>query len=93
MIKEKFLYYKMRDKIEKHLCTEQGSHLTYTKKKIIYEYYICDYCSSIIEIKDKKHKHEQQGGIVNIPSSVTGKGELRLVLCNKCLNKVLNEFE
>ncbi len=56
-----------------------------------YDYYICDYCGD--EIKILKKKIEMTGGIVVLPHSLTKRGEVKIVLCNKCINPVLKELE
>lgn len=84
-------YYRKRTIIEKHNKYEKTNHLTNEKGKKIYDYYICDYCHSEIIIK-KKHL-EMSGGVVTIPSSLTGKAPINLILCSKCVRPVMNELE
>ena len=93
MIANNYQYYATRQEIEKHkkVKEESAAHLTNTKKQVLYEYYVCDYCKNEIQIK-KKH-YEQTGGVVVIPATVTKKKEIKLTLCNCCLNKVLAEFD
>ena len=93
MIANKYQYFATRQEVEKHkkYIQEGATHLTNTKKQVVYEYYVCDYCKNEIRIK-KKHC-EQSGGIVVIPATVTKKKEIKLALCNGCLNKVLAEFD
>lgn len=84
-------YYRKRTNIEKHSKYEETNHLTNAKGKKIYDYYICDYCH--LEIIIKKKRQDMDGGIVEIPSSLTGKAPIVLILCNKCLNPVMHELE
>jgi len=70
---------------------EEGRHLVKHKPEKEYEYYICDYCGKEIRILEKKY--EMTGGVAIFPESLTKKGDLKLALCNKCLNPVLQEFE
>lgn len=87
------VYY--REKVPKYTKykekPEAGKHLV--KYPVIkeYEYYICDYCKS--EIIILKKKYEMTGGIAKFPAGVTGKEDVELALCNKCLNPLLREFE
>lgn len=93
MIANRYQYLVTRQEIEKHKKYKQdgATHLTNTKKQVEYEYYVCDFCKS--EIRIKKRHYEQSGGIVVIPATVTKKKEIKLALCNGCLNKVLAEFD
>lgn len=88
-------FYKTRIKPEKQTKYEEkvgAKHLTKEKTKKLYDYYTCDYCKDEIKIEDKWEN--RKGGIVNIPKAVTGlNAEICLVLCNKCINPVLKEFE
>lgn len=70
---------------------ERGSSVVNTKKKKEYDFYKCDYCGAEIEIKEKRH--EMEGGIAIIPRTITGRGELKLALCSKCLKPALKELE
>ena len=69
----------------------EGSHLVKVKKEILYKYYKCDYCGDEIKIMSKKQ--DMSGGIVVLPQTLTKRGELKLAICNKCLNPLLKEFE
>ena len=69
----------------------EGRHLIRYKDEKDYDYYICDYCGD--EIKILKKKIEMTGGIVVLPHSLTKRGEVKIVLCNKCINPVLKELE
>ena len=84
-----------REKIHKYVKykeeTREASHLVKYKKEKEYEYYKCDYCNSNIIIH--KDKTKMIGGTVTFPATLTKKEDLHLVLCNKCLNPVLKEFE
>lgn len=93
MIADRYQDYAYRQEIEKHkkLKDEEAVHLSNVKRKVLYEYYVCDYCKNEIQIKEKHY--EQIGGIVVIPATITKKKEIKLALCNRCLNKVLAEFE
>ena len=68
----------------------QGSHLVKYKKEKEYDYYKCDNCGN--EIKILKEKYKMSGGIVIMPYSLTKTNEIKLVLCNRCLNEVLKVF-
>lgn len=70
---------------------EEGRHLVKYPSIKDYEYYICDYCKSEIKILEKKH--EMTGGIAKFPAAATGKDEVELALCNRCLKPLLKEFE
>lgn len=95
MIKERYTDFLNRIKIEKNTKykEQQIHHLTKSKEKPEkdYNYYKCDYCGD--EIRILKKQHEMTGGIVTIPASLTKRQSLKLVLCNKCLKPVINEFE
>lgn len=88
-------FYKTREKPEKQSKYERQTgarHLTKEKTKKLYDYYICDYCKE--EIKVTKKWEDKTGGVVKLPKTLTGLDyEICLVLCNKCLNHVINEFE
>lgn len=62
-----------------------------SKKTKMYDYYICDYCGDKIKLNIKKD--ERTGGIAIIPHSLTKCGEIKLALCNKCLNKTIKDLE
>lgn len=64
-----------------------------TKRRIekVYYYYICDYCGD--EIKLDVKQTERSGGVALLPNSLTKCGEVKVVLCNKCINPVLKELE
>ena len=82
-----------RKEIIKHTKTKkenQQSNVVATRITKLYEYYKCDYCGD--EIKLNVKQQERSGGIVNLPHSLTKRGKLTLVLCNKCLNSVIKEF-
>lgn len=87
------VYY--REKVPKHTKykekPEAGRHLVKYPSIKEYEYYLCDYCNAEIRILEKKH--EMTGGIAKFPAAITGKDEVELALCNKCLNPVLQELE
>lgn len=76
---------------EKIAPKPEGSHLIKVKTEKLYKYYKCDYCGN--EIKIEKKKQDMNGGIVILPHTLTKRGELKLALCNKCLNPVLKKFE
>lgn len=93
MIKERIIQYQNRKEIPKYTKISKDnneSNLINSKKEKLYNYYKCDYCNSEIRL-DIKH-NERSGGTVEIPHTLTKKGKVKLVLCNKCLNKVLKEF-
>lgn len=78
-------------KYEKIVREEEHSNVIKTKKKKIYDYYKCDYCGDEIRLDTKQA--ERTGGIAEIPHILTKRGKVKLALCNKCLKKVLKEFE
>ena len=78
-------------KYEKIVKEEEHSNIIKTKKKKIYDYYKCDYCGDEIRLDIKQA--ERTGGIVEFPHVLTKRGKVKLALCNKCLKKVLKEFE
>lgn len=78
-------------KHEKIVREEEHSNIIKTKKKKIYDYYKCDYCGDEIRLDIKQA--ERTGGIVEFPHILTKRGKVKLALCNKCLKKVLKEFE
>lgn len=93
LTKTKIDYFRERTGPVKHIKYDEV--IRYRKhnepKKKLYEYYVCDYCDQEIKVKDKNC--EMTGGIVSIPKTLTKCGNLTLALCNKCLNKVIKEFE
>lgn len=93
MIKEKIHIFKARNEIPKQVkeIKEGNSNVIKTKVLERYEFYYCDYCHT--EIKLNKKQHEQTGGIVILPHTLTKCGEIKLVLCNKCIKNVIKEFE
>ena len=93
MIKENILKFQTRKNIptySKEIKMDQ-SNLVNSKKKKLYDFYKCDYCND--EIRLDKKESERTGGIIDIPHGITKSGKVRLVLCNKCLKKVLKEFQ
>lgn len=85
---------KTRKEIPKYIKEEKtndDSNVVRTQKKKLYEYYKCDYCKD--EIRLDKKQHERSGGIVTFPKELTKCGDVTMVLCNKCLKKVIEEFE
>lgn len=93
MIKENITEYKTRKEIKKYIKEHKEhneSNLVNTKKRKLYEYYKCDYCTDEIRLDVKQQ--ERSGGIVTFPHTLTKSGKIDLVLCNKCLNKAINEF-
>lgn len=81
-----------REKIPKYekYKSEERSNITNVNKKKMYDYLKCDYCNDEIRLDIKKH--ERSGGIVIFPDTLTKKGKLKLVLCNKCLKSAISEF-
>ena len=82
-----------RDNIPKYVKYKekpQGSHLVNYKNEKDYNYYICDYCGKEIIIQDKKE--ETDGGIAVLPNTLTGRGNIKVVLHNRCLNPLLKQF-
>lgn len=89
---EKFKY---RDKPAKYIKLEENSNssnVVHSKRKKKYEYYRCDYCNCEIRL-DLKEWQKKNGGVIALPYSLTGYGNITLALCNSCLNKVINELE
>lgn len=91
----KSIVYNRENKIPKYTKYKdpmgEAKHLVKYKKEKNYDYYKCDYCNEEIKILNKIH--EMTGGIAIFPDSLTKRGKLKLVLCNKCLKPVLKEFE
>ena len=73
------------------LIKNKGNNVVNSERTKMFEYYICDYCGDKIRLDIKQA--ERSGGIATFPHSLTKCGELKLALCNKCLNKALKEFE
>lgn len=71
--------------------TDVLSHLTKVKKKKLYNYYLCDYCGNEIKIKTKGE--EKTGGTITLSETLTKRKRIKIVCCNKCLAKVIREFE
>lgn len=83
MIKEKQETLRRRGEPEKHIKykeNESRSNVVNSKKEKLYTYYICDCCSQEIVIE------KAEGGKVEFKQMI-------LALHNKCLNKVLKEFD
>ena len=57
----------------------------------LYDFYKCDYCQDEIRLDVKQQ--ERSGGIVEFPHSLTKSGKLKLVLCNRCLKKAIEELK
>lgn len=102
-ITEKLTYFMTRTKPEKHTkykeSTEGVNRLTKEKKKKEkdYEYYFCDYCHDEIRILDNQKNVDgnviASGGIVDLPKTLTRTDKkIRLALCNKCLQPVVQQF-
>ena len=70
---------------------KNGNSWKSSTPKVIGQYYICDYCSSAINIKDKVQ--DQDGGEFTLPATRIRGGSVRVVAHNACLNKMLNELE
>lgn len=87
------LYYREKVPIYTKLKPKptEGRYLIKYKDEKDYDYYICDYCGD--EIKILKKRIEMAGGVVVLPHSLTKRGEVKVVLCNKCINPVLKELE
>ena len=84
-----------RDKPNIYVKTEykQGemiTNTTNTPKIKKYDYYICDFCGQEIRIKEKWETSE--GGVCEIPSTITKGRKITLALHNKCINEVIKEF-
>lgn len=97
MIRERLNILKTREKPVIHVKykenKEVASHLSKSKKaEKDYKYLICDYCKG--EINISKKKDERDGGIAELPMSLTNiTSIITVALHNRCLNKVLNELE
>ena len=70
---------------------EEKNNLVKRKSDKLYDYYICDYCGAEIRLDIKQT--ERSGGIAILPNSLTKCGELKVVLCNKCVKDVLKQLE
>lgn len=87
-----YTFYRDRSKIERYTKYKKNRNKWEQKaKEKEYLYYICDYCKDEIKILNKKY--EMTGGIVVLPRTLTKRENITLVLCNKCLKPVLDEFE
>lgn len=71
--------------------TGEAKHLVKYKKELDYKYYICDFCNEKIKITDKWEKRE--GGVLKLPTELTGRGSVKVALHNKCLKPFLKELE
>lgn len=93
MIKRDYVRLLSRGLPEKKIKYKENecNHLTFEKKKKLYEYYVCDNCGCEIRIKNKWERSE--GGVIMLPQLLTGKKAITIAVCNKCLNDVLKEFE
>lgn len=84
-----------REKVCKHVKykekPQEARHLIKYKQEKDYEYYKCDYCKE--EIKIEKGWEKKTGGVVTIPNTVTGRGNIEIAIHNKCLKKFLKELE
>ena len=90
-----FDYFCRRNKIPRYIkykpVPEEGRHLIKYRKEKDYEYYICDYCGA--EIKILENRLQMTGGIDVLPHTITRRGEVKLVTCNKCLLHVVEELD
>lgn len=68
-----------------------GSHLVKYKDEIDYKYYICDYCGE--EIRIEKKWEQKEGGILELPHSLTNRGKVKVVVHNRCLKRLIKELE
>ena len=75
---------------EKIEVNNDKSNVIKTDRKKLYKYYKCDYCND--EIIVNKKQEERSGGILELPHTLTKCGKVKIVLCNKCLNKAIKEF-
>lgn len=93
-IKVKINYLAERTEIIKHKKFKpkpECTHLVKYKPEVDYEYYICDYCGQEIKIEGKWEN--KSGGIVDLPSSITNRGKIKIAVHNKCLKKLLEEIK
>ena len=95
MFSEKLRQLAFRDapiKLTKMKLQDENSIPKWEKVRKIkdYDYYICDYCSEEIKIKDKWE--EKEGGIVVLPFNIYNKNKIVLALHNKCLNPMVNKI-
>ena len=94
MIVEQINKFKNRDKIPKYTkVIKENNKSNVLKAKILgrYQYLLCDYCGDEIRLDIKKA--DRTGGTITFKHSVTNCGKVELALCNKCLKKVIKEFE
>ena len=92
---EKVKLLEEREEISKYIKykekPKEARHLIKYKQEKDYEYYKCDYCGE--EIKIEKDWEKRTGGIITLPSSLTDRGEIKIVIHNKCLKNLLKELE
>lgn len=79
---------KMPAKITHYKIDFPGGPTHKSKKKIDYEYYLCNFCGK--EIKIEKEIDKRTGGIVKVP--INDYKTLSLALHNKCLKPCLKEI-
>ena len=84
MIKERELELKRRPGPAVRAKYNSSGSTVVNERKMLYKYYVCDYCKEEIEIKE--NKQDQTGG------TLVYRG-MELALHNKCLKPVLKEFE
>lgn len=91
--------YKLEDRKKIPIYTKwkpkpkEARHLVKYKDEKDYDYYKCDYCNSEIKILKGVKRYEMLGGIAILPGTLTKRGNIKLVLCCKCLNPVVRLFE
>lgn len=56
-----------------------------------YDYYICDYCGQEIVIEEKWEN--SNGGICELPKTITKGKTIILALHNRCINKAIQELK
>ena len=71
----------------KYEYEECARHLSKVGKVKLYEYYTCAYCGKEIIIGSR------DGGVVDIPDTLTKGTKIKLALHNKCIRPVINQLE
>lgn len=74
-------------KKEKYKYEEGARHLSKIKKVKLYEYYTCSYCGKEIIIGNR------DGGIVELPETLTKGTKIKLALHNCCIKPVMQQLE
>lgn len=80
-------YISLPIKKAKYEYEEGARHLSKIRKVKLYEYYTCAYCGKEIIIGSR------DGGIIDIPNTLTNGVKMKLALHNKCIKPVINQLE